>query len=664
MKRHFMFVYLILILTAAAWAVPPDILNIIPADSQFVVEIRDGKFLYSVIQETGLDAKLAPAIQQALSEIADGKPVTFTTDDLQKLFNSSLVVAASLTDQGELEPGFTFFTAIQFKDGSCFQQISSIVKPTDMSKCSVSSMGPFTIYRMKESPEPEKEKEKEKGKKPFQVDDITLAVGNQMMVLALDGDLTKKLAKYLAGQTAPGWHEMSLKGEPPLTGTTIARARIVTEKLKYVVKSLVIRMMEKEKEKEQEKETQKEQKEISAEEKGTQSETQVKKPSEKPSEETGETSAEPGPEKPKKKPGALDFPPEAILKFVEGLGLGQIEEGSIVLREDGDKMSATTSFKIDRSIKKFLGQYLDGMEGRSLSVYKYLPEDTVMFNNVAFVDLKLFYTQMSALFKSAFGPQGEMILLSLEAMVPMQTGLSLRDDIFPLLGHEYGVVVAPVKKSAESTSSLLPPAAFFLVPDKIEVVEKCFNTLEKLAGLKITKEMYRDKKVYSTVIGEKAEEAFPLGAIVMDKVVFISPNLALLHKIADGILDGKTIDKNPQMQPYLAKIPPNCIQFALSDMKRLADVLPQIPEDNPLSAFVSLLGKTELEGISHHRVILQDNGIVAQSETSTTTYKNYMKALFHFLMGLQEKKPQKTCPDKDAQKPAETQEGKGKNNSK
>ncbi|MBN2432306.1 MAG: hypothetical protein JXQ27_12590, partial [Acidobacteria bacterium] len=484
-----------------------------------------------------------------------------------------------------------------------------------------SSMGPFTIYQ---SRRPVKGNAEEAGQPARTGDHVWFAMGQQMMILAVGDDFAQRLASYLAGRLEFSWEAMPFPGEAPADAGTILRCRVVTDELKYAIKAPFMRALDQ----------MKQQKEAAA--------------------------GESGEEKPAASP--LDVPPDAILKFVEGIGLGQIKTGTLVMRRDDENLHVTAGLAVDRS-RKMIGHYLQGMAGRTVSAYRMLPADSVAFNDIGFWDFGLFYQLLADLVKESFGPQGESITLTVEAMVPMQTGLSLRNDLLPVLGNEHGLVMFPAAGDTTPPTGQLPPAAFFFRPLKVEMVDKAINALEQKAGAGVQRSSYQGKSFYEIdwatpaettdtdapgqesaepavtppdetddAVAEVLKKNETMYIMILEPLVFVSPQRKSLEHIVDEGLKGNTLANSPLFGDMVKRVPTGCIQMAATDMHGLNLIWDSLPEGLPLvGGLKSLLGDSGTQGVSTQQLLLVDEGVVGQGRMPLAGFREWMKGLLILL---------------------------------
>jgi hypothetical protein len=470
-----------------------------------------------------------------------------------------------------------------------------------------SSMGPFTLYQPRQplvSPGTE-------GGKTAPEEQVLFAMGQQMILLSVNDDFSQRLASFLAGRRQFSWDAMKFPGDDPDALGTLMRARFVTEDLKFAIKAAFMRSLE-----------------------------ESDKKDEEESAEGEEKSASP-----------FNIPSDAILKFVEGIGLGQVKEGTLTMRNDGENITVTAGLDVDRS-RKMIGHYLQGIAGRTISAYKMLPADTVAFNNVAFWDFGLFYELLTELVKSSFGPQGESMLLSVEAMVPMQTGLSLRSELLPVLGNEHGLVMVPPSVSgADSAEGQFPPVAVFMRPLKVELLDKVISSLEQTAGLKVQRSTVQGKSFYEIDLSPKEEkeetaaggeaaagqdagmdpaEAImknsKLYVITIEPLVFVSPYRAVLEHILDQGLKGNTLANSTIFGDLTQGVSTGCIQLAAADMKALGVVWDSLPADLPMvGGLKALFGEAGQQGVSTQQIYIVDEGVVGQGRMPLQSFKDWAK---------------------------------------
>jgi hypothetical protein len=637
MKRLTLISILTMGLALLALAAVPVPLQLVPPDSQMIFEVHDGAFFHSLIRDAGMEPQLVEAVREMMSEIDPEKAKAFGPDEVRLMMDAGMVVGISMYDRGEETPGFRMFTGMEFKNPEAFRIMADMFTPQMSEEYIASSMGPFTIYQSR----PPQSTPGAAGDATAQpAEQVWFAMGQQMIMLSVGDDFTKRLASFLAGRLTYSWDTMSFPGEDPAALGTLLRARIVTEDLKYAIKAAFMRTLEKDKK-------------------------------EKAEAEEGGEQAEASP---------FDIPPDAILKFVEGIGLGQVTEGTLKLRNDGENITVTAGMAVDRS-QKMIGHYLQGISGRTISAYKLLPADTVAFNNFAFWDFGLFYQLLTELIKSSFGPQGESMLLSMEAMVPMQTGLSLRAELLPVLGNEHGMVMVPPSAlgGAGSEAGKFPPAAIFMRPLKVELLDKAMSSLEKSVGLKIQRSTVEGKAFYEIDLsedapaektesgGEAVAEPAEAGAqeaeqdvtdallkdtkvymMTIEPLVFVSPNRAVLeHILAEG-LKGSTLVNSSKFGDVMKGVNPGCVQLAAADMQGLGMVWDSLPADIPMvDGLKALFGEAGQPGISTQQIYVVDKGLVAQGRMPLQSFKDWTKGfllLFEKAAAESEEQPE---PDGD-----------------
>jgi|GEM_PF-6758485 len=623
MRHLFIIGIWVLALTLPAVAAELTPLHLVPPDSQIILEVHDGAFFHSIVQEAGMEPQLVAAVRDMLAENNPEKAKGFGTEQLRLLMDARLVVSFSLFDRGEQMPGVRMFAALEFNDPQAFLTMAEMFTPRIAEGYIASSMGPFTIY---ESRQPVTARTDEEGQPARTGEHVWMAMGQQMMILTVGDDFAKRLASYLAGRQQFAWQAMTFPGEEAGAAGTLMRCRVVTDELKYAIKAPFMRALE-----------------------------EMKKPDE---EEGGEAANE------EQSPASpLDVSPDAILKFVEGIGLGQIEEGTLVMRRDGENLHVTAGMAVDRS-RKMIGRYLQGLVGRSLSAYRMLPADSVAFNDMGFWDFGLFYQLLADLVKESFGPQGESMMLTVEAMVPLQTGLSLRNDLLPVLGNEHGLVMLPPDRGGDAATGQLPPAAFFFRPLKVEMVDKAVNAMEKKGLATIGRSTHQGKTVYEINLAGDDKAASPapdepgatepateapaepadavtqvlqqnetMHLLILEPLVFVSPQRAVLEHIVDEGLKGNTLANSPLFGDMVARVPPGCIQLAATDMQGLNAIWDSVPADLPLvGGLKSLLAGSGTQGVSTQQLLLVDEGLVGHGQMPLASFREWMKGLLILLL--------------------------------
>ncbi len=575
MKHTLTLIVVCFLALGALYAQPPDIHRLIAPDSQMVVEINDFTLMKAVIAKAGLQEKLQQDLGKLMGDASGGKTTALSPAELDSIFRSQVIGALNVKFDTGGKPDIGMIAAIRLEDPAIFQRLRQRLEGKDLSRFKVTALGGYTIYTAAatgkkstavkkagatdsgSTPEAKNETSAEKLVEKLEGQSFSFALGDQVIVVAVGMDVAHEVAAVLAGRPAFTWKPISAEVPVPATARSVFHARLATAEIAGVAKSALEKW--------------------AAAEKARQAEAAAKK---KDDEQGG-----------KKQGGEMNIPADSVVNFLEGLGLGSIEEVSVNLRQADDRMYSLFEARMNPEAAGMIPTYIRGINGHQVGVYKMLPADTAAFNDVALMDFPLFFQELLANVKTAFGPQGEGMVMQLEMMAQMKSGLSVREDILPLLGQEQGMALMNMAvKGGDGDVPPLPPAVFYFVPRQPELLDKVMTALEKTAGLVIKREPYREQTLYSVSLGKKDEKGPSIDAMLINGVVFVGMSSQLIHHVADELAAGNTIGDAPWMKPYLNRMRPDCVQFSISRMAEVRKILAGMPADSPVHAFLKMMG--------------------------------------------------------------------------
>lgn len=517
-----------LALLLAGFSVPSDLGRFVPPDSQVVMEVGNFNTLWSVAKDFGLGAKLLEGTKTLDFKGLGSAEITLNSQDLDDLANSSLSVGARFYDPATGRFSLGGILAVRLSTTALFEKVTAVVKALVKSAPPPATNGGFTCYSL-----------------PLVVLNtaVVVAFGENCLLFGSADDVRLAVSET---REYP-WPASPTEGGPVPAGDPLFRFMVRggrfgnwPDKLAEAVSSLLKDFVP---------------------ENGKEARPAGKKVDPAPVDKGKQSDA---------LPFLASFTPEKVKAFVAGLGLGQVRDVCYGIWQEGDVLKLH-SFMTMEDGKSLVNDYYKGAKALKVAGYEYISDDVA--SAVDFVaDLPGFYRLLRQTAVSAFGNQAEMLFLPLEILAGSTLGMSLTDEILPMVGGELGFVNVDAAFDPSNPMDVLKSFVFFCVPKDIALLEKAMAACEKNLELKVDRTPVAKGGPVMYRLG--AKNAAPDGAGVyvfpVGKALLVSVNPEALKRMGERHAAGRTLAQVSEIK--------NAVARAKGDVALLsyANVTPQI----------------------------------------------------------------------------------------
>ena len=556
-------------LALALGASAADLRQWAPADSQVVLEIADLGAIRAGLREMGLEAALTERMRHWTGRhgaAAEEDPwASLPPPDGVSL----LLAVGGLRVDAPAGPMHGRLV-LGFPNAAAYEAFRGRVMPSEALAVPVTVVGPFKIYTKPAAGE-------ERAR--------SMACGENTVVMAWGEDLSRAVAAYVAGTPPPA---APAEADPLLAGRggppPQARLHLDLASLGVMSDAAVARMIHK---------------------------LQAPPP---PDQTGGETSA--------LRAMLAKIPEEKMNEFVTGLDLDMVRTVDAAFYRDGGRCLASVALGLAGG-DGVMPAYMDSLRARRMKVLPLLPADTLVVSD-GLGDPAGFFRRLQAHAAKTLGPQGEAAFMVLELAAQVKFGLSLYQQILPLLGGEWGMALIPLPGAAGEPPAQ-PAAVLFCVPEDPALLAPVLQRLGETALVTAQPEGAPDSHRYTLAFGKEPGTPVRWHLLARDGALFLTDRPAVFDRIGAAGLRLAA----PPVPPAAPGAPaPVVLHYAagLSALPGLLEPLQRLlPE--PAGALAGA-GTDAGAGPAFHEALLTGSALVFHTEMPWPVFQALGRAFF------------------------------------
>jgi len=453
----------LLALSALAAAETPPLGSWVPEGAQVVLEIQRMEDLALLLRDAGMELPAPPAAGAGdAADRPDWRGVR-------------MMVAARFDWPMEAAAGGV---ALAFPDETRYERFCRLLPPPDAQGEKPVQAGPFLVYALPAGgalpPLPGPAAGFAAGKR------VTVARGEHTVLLAFQVEAKDLVAQYVAGNRAAG-------ATPPAQGAAEAAATVLTFRLDTRFLDKLIPLG-------------------------------VAKAIDylyRPAEPTKEGAPAFG------RQFFRDIPPEKVEAFLLGLGIQDWQSLEGALSRDGERYRVQAGATI-KPEPHFLQRYLQGVVAKPLQAPRLLPAGLAEYGSYR-LDLPLLYRLLADHARDTLGPKGEALFSGVELAVNLKLGMSLRTQLLPLLGAEYGFASWPGAELSDRVG--------FFIPEDPALLGVCLQALGKAGLVRSEETRLEGSTLYTLATGADTAGSNRMSLLARDGGVYVAPRRETLDRV-------------------------------------------------------------------------------------------------------------------------------------